>query len=85
MGGGQAVGLQKGEVRPGIATCDGGLDRSTAGAHLDGVVALDDVVGGQHEIVAPHDPGGGPATAGVDANDTGSRSIEDGTDVTGQV
>ena len=83
--GGQPIGFQQGEVGSRIATGNRGLDRGATGAHLDGFVMLDNVLGRQNQVAAPDDAGSRPAAAGVDADDTSRGSFEDPGNVTGEV
>src|SRR5205823_3993933 len=72
-------------VDPDHPTGGAGFDRGAAGADLNRIITLDDVVGGQHEAVSPDNTRGRPVGAGVDTDDAGRRSFEDASDITGQI
>ncbi len=84
--GGEALllGSKEGDAGRRVATDDGGADRGAVGeAELDVFVALDDVVGGDDEIVGPDGSGASPAMAAVDADDVEGETLDEVGDVVG--
>ena len=77
----QPLRSQQRKVGARITTGDRRLHGRCGARDLDGVLMLEDVVRGQHEIVRPDDAAGRPAAAGIDAHHARAESRDHLSDV----